>query len=248
MTQSKYINIISKALVTCAITLGIPTTVVAEEPGNRVFFRGGSANLTEDRAGGVFTDTVSAASGSLANNDDSGWYFGAGFDFLLSKDTLGLLPGTWALAELSLDFRNLGSEETVLAGPTLGCIALSGGGGLAANPGCAITGTQDLTMMTITASPKLKFREGHKLRPWIIPAGVSFIVISPPSDSTNYLDIGIMSGAGVDYMLIPGITLGLDTRYYWAADLTDPELSVPGFDNDQENDSWTVGISLGISF
>lgn len=240
-------KIISKTLITCILGLGIQTTAFAEEPGNRVFFRGGSANITEDRAGGVFTDTVSAVTGSLANNDDSGWYFGAGFDFLLSKDTLGLLPGTWAIAELGLEFRHLGSEETLLAGPTLACLAANSTT-LAATPGCAISGTQDLTMLVITASPKLKFNEGGKLRPWIIPAGVSFMVISPPSDSANYLDIGVMSGAGIDYSLIPGITLGIDARYHWAANLTDPNLSIAGFDDDQSNDAWTVGVTLGIGF
>lgn len=74
------------------------------------------------------------------------------------------------------------------------------------------------------------------------------MVISPPSDSANYIDIGIMSGAGIDYTLMPGITLGADARYHWAADLTDPEIAVAGFDNDQSNNSWTVGVSLGIGF
>ena len=86
--------------------------------GNRVFFRGGYTSMTDDRANGAFTDMndISGALGaaglpSVKNGKDDGWYFGAGFDFLLSRDTLGLLPGTWALAELGLEFRNLGSEE-----------------------------------------------------------------------------------------------------------------------------------------
>lgn len=165
MIQSKYMNIISRAIITSLVTLGIQTTAFAEEPGNRVVFRGGHAEITEDRAGGVFTDTASIArGGALANNNDDGWYFGAAFDFLLSKDTLGLLPGTWALAELGVEFRHLGSEETVLAGPTLGCLALNSTT-LSATPGCAIVGEQDLTMLTVTASPKLKFNEGGNFGP-----------------------------------------------------------------------------------
>ena len=249
--------------------------------GNRVFFRGGWASLKDDRGNGAFTDMNNVVGflapalspgASNVNDNDEGWYFGAGFDFLLSRDTLGLLPGTWALAELSVEFRNLGSEEVHLMGPVAECLIAnnalngSGGGGVGAVlPGitnCAgITGSQDLMMLTVSASPKLKFREGKKLRPWIIPAGFDVNVISPPSDSTNYLDIGIQFAAGLDYEIMPGITLGADFRYHWAADLTDPEYSASsraaaaaaglgGFtlNNDASNDSYTAGVTLGIGF
>ena len=67
-------------------------------------------------------------------------------------------------------------------------------------------GKQNMMMVTVSASPKIKFMEGSKLRPWIIPAGFDIHVISPPSGSTNYLDVGVQSGAGVDYELLPGAT------------------------------------------
>ena len=251
--------------------------------GNRVFFRGGWAKLKDDRGNGAFTDMNDIVGGlgaaalglvpagaSLTNDDDDGWYFGAGFDFLLSRDTLGLLPGTWTLAELTVEFRNLGSEETHLIGPVAECliannaaaIATGAGAGVLAGVGnCAgITGSEDLMMLTVSASPKLKFREGKKLRPWIIPAGFDVNVISPPSDSTNYLDVGIQFAAGIDYEIMPGITLGADFRYHWAADLTDPEYSSAAraaaaanlipftLNDDASNDTYTAGISLGIGF
>ncbi len=236
--------------------------------GNRVFFRGGYTSMTDDRANGAFTDMndISGALGaaglpSVKNGKDDGWYFGAGFDFLLSRDTLGLLPGTWALAELGLEFRNLGSEEVHVVGPVAECLllneVLSGGLGGAVN--CTgIRGQQNLMMLTVSAAPKLKFNEGGKLRPWLIPAGLDLNVISPPSDSSNYLDIGVQFAGGVDYEVLPGITVGADFRYHLSADLTDPEYSSAALaaaqnagmslNTDPNLDTWTAGVTLGIGF
>lgn len=244
--------------------------------GNRVFFRGGYGSMVEDRSNGAFTDMndVSGAIGQIAagllpsvtNDNEDGWYFGAGFDFLLSRDTLGLLPGTWALAELGLEFRNLGASETHLVGPVAECLLLNGlnnaVNGAAPVPGAVnctgIRGEQNLMMLTVSASPKLKFNEGGKLRPWIIPAGLDLNVVSPPSDSTNYLDIGVQFAGGLDYEIMPGITLGADIRYHLSADLTDPEYNAAAvqaarnaglsLNTDPNLDTWTAGVSLGIGF
>jgi hypothetical protein len=233
--------------------------------GHRVFFRGGYANLIDDRSGGAFTDMmdVPGALGfaSVKNTDDDGWYFGAGFDFLLSRDTLGLMPGTWALAELGLEFRSLGSENVHLIGPVAECLLLNEVtlGGVPGALNCTgIRGDEQLMMLTASAAPKLKFNEGGRLRPWIIPAGLDLNVISPPSDSTNYLDVGVQFAGGVDYELMPGITLGADIRYHLAVDLTDPDYAPAAIaaarraglsiNDEQNNDTWTAGVSLGIGF
>lgn len=246
--------------------------------GNRVFFRGGWTKLNDERSFGATTDMndvagalaglgILPAGTSITNDNDDGWYFGAGFDFLLSRDTLGLLPGTWALAELSVEFRSLGGEETPLLGPVAECLVINNAitaEGLQASgiPGiqnCAgIQGEENLTMLTVSASPKLKFREGKKLRPWIIPAGFDVHVISPTSDTTSYLDVGVQFAAGVDYEIMPGITLGADFRYHWTADFTDPDYSASAIaaasaagltlDDDASNDVFTAGVTLGIGF
>ena len=52
-----------------------------QETGHMVFFRGGWANLTNDRSGEVFTD-VFGASGNR-NDNNSGYYVGAGLDLVL---------------------------------------------------------------------------------------------------------------------------------------------------------------------
>ena len=170
-----------------------------------------------------------------------------------------MLPGTWALAELGLEFRDLGGDETHLVGPVAECLALNDVGVGAGPLNCTgIRGEQNLMMLTVSAAPKLKFNEGGKLRPWIIPAGLDLNVISPPSDSTNYLDIGVQFAGGVDYEILPGITLGADIRYHLSADLTDPDYSPASvaaaqaagmsLNTDPSNDSWTAGVSLGIGF
>ena len=122
-----------------------------------------------------------------------------------------------------------------------------------------ITGDQQMLQLTVSASPKIKFMEGSKLRPWIIPVGLDFRVISPPSETSNYLDIGAQFAAGADYELIPGIKVGADFRYHIAAGLTNPGYSaadlatiralVPTFTpNEPDNDYWTAGGYLGIGF
>ena len=78
-------------------------------------------------------------------------------------------------------------------------------------------------MFTVSASPKIKFMQGSKLRPWIIPAGLDFHVISPPSDGATYLDVGVQFGAGVEYEIIPGLKFGIDGRYHLVAGISNTE-------------------------
>lgn len=223
--------------------LSAMAAAMPQSGGNTIFFRGGYTGLTDDRGGGVFTD-VWDITGNAANNADSGWYVGAGFDFLLTRDSWGLLPGTWALAELGVEFTHIDSVQTVLAGPTLAA-------------GTPILGQNNMNMLTVSAAPKLKFMEGSKFRPWIIPIGLDFRVISPPSDSANYLDVGGQTAIGADYELIPGIKLGADFRYHFAADFTNPDYDAATLAalrgagltvNEPSNDYWTAGAYLGIGF
>ncbi|MCC6707923.1 MAG: hypothetical protein IT492_10195 [Gammaproteobacteria bacterium] len=250
-------------------TAPAPAAAPAKEAGNRVFFRGGYAKMPDDRSNGAFTDMINVPGAiglaDIQNKRDDGWYFGAGFDFLLSRDTLGLLPGAWTIAELGLEFRNMGSKDAHLIGPVAECLLLNDvkAGGVPGALNCTnIKGKQNLMMLTVSAAPKIKFMEGSKLRPWIIPAGLDLNVISPPSDSTNYLDIGVQFGAGVDYEVMPGITIGADMRYHLSANLTDPDYGSGAvaaanaaglakgleLNTHQSNDTWTAGISLGIAF
>jgi hypothetical protein len=234
-------------------------------PGNEIFFRGGYASLGDDRGGGAFTDIFGANTlvGSPApdtlNNNDSGWYVGAGFDFELTDNTWGLFPGLAVDAELMAEFSHMNSGETLLVVPSAECtLALDA---LTATPGnltnCLITGTNNLNQLTVSASPKLKLWPDSKFQPWIIPVGLDFRVISPPSDSSAYLDVGAQFGAGAELEIIPGIKVGGDFRYHLAAGLTNPDYSAAteaairglGLTVDEpNNDYWTAGAYLGIGF
>ena len=124
-------------------------------------------------------------------------------------------------------------------------------------------------MFTVSAAPKIKFMQGSKLRPWIIPAGLDFHVISPPSDAATYLDVGVQFGAGVEYEIIPGLKAGIDGRYHLIAGISNTEndtaavlsreidqtfgpgasAALANFGNtDKEFDFWTIGGYVGFSF
>lgn len=198
-----------------------------EESGNMVVFKGGFMNLNRDRGGQIFTDTNSLTG---TNGGNSGWYVGAWLDLGLSKDAWGLMKGVTGIGEIGLQFNNISSNRVNNTAGTLYKNAT------AATP---ITEAQQvqLTMMTINVSPKLKFLEGSAFRPWIIPIGLDFHVISPPSNHTGYLDVGLQFGAGLEYSLWKAFKLGVDGRYHLAADLTHTD-----------NSYFQAGPYLGISF
>jgi hypothetical protein len=265
-------------------------TKVEEAPGKRtmknlVFFRGGYVDYADDGARGFesFTDVhdvdgLGQALGFNEGSADGGWYVGASIEHSLTDNLWGLLPHTEALGEISLEFKRFGSEEVVLVVPAAECSLLTNldtdhFGALEPDGGCLIEGNETISMFTVSASPKIKFLEGHpwKLRPWIIPAGLDFHVISPPSDAATVLDVGVQFAGGVEYEIIPGIKLGIDARYHLTANETDtnnntaevlareiaedPELAplldagAFSFGNtDHDNSFWTTGAYLGFAF
>ena len=86
-------------------------------------------------------------------------------------------------------------------------------------------------------APKIKFMEGSMFRPWIIPIGLDFHVISPPSNQTQYLDMGLQFGAGFEVQIWKAIKLGVDARYHVTSRMTNTN-----------NDYFQVGPYVGISF
>lgn len=197
----------------------------ADETGNQVFFRGGWAGMTSDRSKEVFTNAAGLGSQPLKNDGDSGHYIGAGLDLVLSKDVWGMLNKTWALGEIGVEYKKLGSK--VVCQPTMALLGVST---------CNPTEVQ-ITMLTVDVAPKIKFMEGSRLRPWIIPIGLDFHVISPPSDDVTVLDIGVQFGAGVEYRLYKAFHVGLDGRFHLATGATDTT-----------NNFGTLGAYVGISF
>lgn len=206
-----------------------PSPGAVQETGNMVFFRGGWAGLVNDRSGEVFTD-VFGASGST-NDHNNGYYVGAGLDLVLSKDTWGMMSGTWVLGEIGVEYKRWNSEEVAQAVPTT-CAA-------AGIPTCSVELKKkvQLTMLTVDVAPKIMFMEGSRFRPWIIPVGLDFHVISPPSNDTTVLDIGVQFAVGAQYRLWKAFHLGVDGRFHLATGQTDTT-----------NNFGTAGAYLGIAF
>lgn len=238
-----------------------------EKYGNRVTFRGGYADALDDRSGEIFTDTNAVAllgpAGAgiePAHDSSDGYYVSAGLEFLMSDDLLGLMPGTWLSGELTIEYKDYGSQRSVLITPTAECLLATGTTGLAAVANCAITGDNHVTMLSLSAAPKIRFLEGSKIRPWLIPAGFDINVISPPSDAATVLELGAVFGAGVDYELLPNLFLGLDARYHYVPGFTNTDnnfaatvnrvagATVLANDTNKDRDFWTVGASMSIGF
>lgn len=201
-----------------------------DELGNMVFFRGGYVQMFSDRSNEIFTDTQNVL-GQGNNPGDYGWYVGAGLDLILSKDSWGAMSKTWVVGEIGLQFSRFTSETVTSAVPALTAVA-----GIPLGGGTTPAMTQ-LTMVTIDVAPKIKFMEGSRFRPWIIPVGLDIHVISPPSNQTQYLDVGVQFGAGFEFQLWRAFKLGADARYHLTANLTNTT-----------NNYWQVGPYVGISF
>lgn len=199
-----------------------------QETGHMVFFRGGWAGLVNDRSNEVFTD-VFGFSGS--NNKNNGYYVGAGLDLVLSKNLWGMMSDTWALGEIDVEYKRFDSQNVTQAVPST-CAA-------AGISTCSVETNKkvQITMLTVSVSPKIMFMEGSRFRPWIIPAGLDFHVISPPSNDTTVLDIGVQFAVGAQYRVWKAIHLGVDGRFHLATGQTDTT-----------NSFGTAGAYLGIAF
>ena len=199
-----------------------------QETGNMVFFRGGWAGLTNDRSNEVFTDVFGF---SKENDGDSGYYVGAGLDLVLTRDIWDLFPGTWALGEIGVEFKRFDSKDVTQAVPTT-CAA-------AGVSTCSVETKKkvQITMLTVNVAPKIMFMEGSRIRPWIIPAGLDFHVISPPSNDTTVLDIGVQFAVGAQVRVWKALHLGVDGRFHLATGQTDTT-----------NNFGTAGAYFGIAF
>ncbi len=217
--------------VTCAAVASVLALAVcgvspasAEETGNMVVFKGGFMRLNSDRGGEIFTDTQNGLGGGPRRNDgQNGWYVGAWLDNVLSKDTWGMMSGVWAMGEIGVQFNRIASKTVVQAAPAL--------------LGNTTPNKVQLTMVTIDIAPKLKFMEGSAFRPWLIPIGLDIHVISPPSNGTQYLDVGLQFGGGFEYRVWKAIHIGADLRYHLAANMTNTT-----------NSYFQVGPYVGIAF
>jgi len=167
--------------------------------------------------------------------DQDAFYYGGAIDFTMNNDLFGLMDGVSFGIELGIEYSELGERESNNLEKVVS-LAASGGTSLTAVSGVQQTVT--VNQLRVSAAPKLRFMEGSKLRPWIIPLGLDFNIISPPSDAVTVLNTGMQFGAGADYEILPGIYAGVDGRYHWTPD------DVDGVDTD----GFTLGGSVGFAF
>ena len=172
------------------------------EKQKKLFFRGGFAHMLEGRDGSSIRSDV-VPLGVQERSGTNGWYAGAGLDWGLTRDLFGLMPKTTLFAELMFEYKEFGSTpgNALANNPTL----LAGG---ALNPR-SVTVSQ----FSLSASPKIKFFEGSKVRPWVIPFGLAVHVVSPTTESITYLAPGVHFGAGVDWNFYKDFFIGIDGRY-----------------------------------
>jgi hypothetical protein len=226
-----------------------------------IFFRGGYTEYAEEGRGfESFTDTHGTLGLGTSNVGEEGWYVGAGVEHSISSNLLGLMPGTQLLGEIGLEYKRFGEERATVVVPSAECALLTVNVGVPGVANCVVSGDVTITMFTVSASPKIKFLEGSAVRPWIIPAGLDFHVISPPSDAATVLDIGVQFAGGVELEPLPGIKMGVDGRYHYTANETNTQNDFVLVTNaagapvpltgstDKDNDFWTVGAYLGFSF
>jgi len=204
---------------------------------HRFNVRGGWMHMDDNR--GSTKDALNAGTGVgsdilTSEVDQDAFYYGGAIDFNMNNDLFGLMDGVSFGIELGIEYSELGEREE--SGLTRAITTLDNGTGAAA----AGNLQQDVTvnMLRVSAAPKIRFMEGSKLRPWLIPLGLDLNIISPPSDAVTVLNSGMQFGAGVDYEILPGIYAGVDGRYHWTPD------DVDGVDTD----GFTLGGSVGFAF
>lgn len=94
---------IAVALAVCGAW---PASADDSATGNRVFFRGGYAALSSNRANEVFTSTGQNAGVETTSNDgSSGYYVGGGLDLMLSRDAWGMMKDIAVLGEIGVEFK-----------------------------------------------------------------------------------------------------------------------------------------------
>ena len=211
------------AVMAAGLGMGVSQSFAGEttSTGNRVFFRGGYGEMLSDRAGELVTDVH----GSKGKNDGTGgYYIGGGADLMITRDLWGMVPGVALVGEIGLEFKRWASSSVNnLNSHFVGAV-----------PG---TAKVQMTMLTASVAPKIKFRQGTDFQPWVIPGGLDFHVISPTSSQINYLDIGVQFGGGFEYRVWKELWLGADSRYHQASNQTNTV-----------NNFWTAGLYAGFGF
>ena len=204
-----------KKLSTLAFLALLSTNAFAE---GQVFYRYGLSSLSVSRGNQTFTDL----NGTNGKNDGkSGKGLGAGLDLKLMN--CPMFPSNSVVGEIFVDYNRFSHAKVVNAISALQT---------------NVTPTEvSVSELAVVIAPKYRFDGMGSFRPWIVPAGLAFMVNSPPSNTTNYLDVGYHVGAGAEYLIVKELSVGVDYRYTIGSG--DPQLKVKYS---------SFGANLGINF
>lgn len=195
--------------------------------------RGGWMRMTNERGSSAGPGGAGIGVDVLTSPvDEDAYYYGGAIDFNMNNDLFGLMDGVSFGIELGIEYSELAEKKD----SGLDDIITTAGTVLPA--GTDLQQNVTVNMLRVSAAPKIKFMHGSKLRPWIIPAGLDFNIISPPSDAVTVLNTGMQFGAGIEYEILPNIVAGADGRYHWSPD------DVDGVDTD----GFTLGGSIGFKY
>jgi opacity protein-like surface antigen len=167
----------------------------AKQLGAQVFFRfGGGFIMGEARGNGDYTDARAAR--GLANDGKSGFAMGFGLHLPLMKDPI--FENT-VCGEVLIDYAQFSQKNVV---PVTSALFQA-----------PFVNDVRVNQLAVVGSPKYRIDSLGSLRPWVIPVGMAFLVNSPPSDNSSYIDVGLHFGVGVDYRITKSVSLGVDCRY-----------------------------------
>lgn len=208
---------------------------------NTIFFRGGYAAMAHNRNGELLVSNNALLNNrQYENNGGSGWYIGAGFDHRITNDLFGMTDLLAVDAELMVQYMNFGSSTNSFVTATVGGLGVPG------------VMQNQVTQLTVSASPKIKFNTGTIFTPWVIPFGLSVNVISPPSSGVTVLNPGLMLGVGGEAEFMKAIVAGVDFRYnFTGGDLSYKYINANGqaaLLNGVSTDGLTAGGYLGFKF
>jgi len=205
------------------VSSGVAGAASAEEGktfDNQLFFRGAYSALVTNRANEVFTDTLGT---TTLNSSKRGWSMAAGLD--LSAMKIEKLGGANLMGEIFMEYSKFSGQyvtqttSALLGGTTQSDVAVS--------------------EMNVTVAPKARFDGlgNGRFRPFVIPIGMSFLVNSPPSNDSTYLDVGLHFGGGLDVLVVDRISVGADVRYTYGFQETNTNMSY-----------WSTGAYVALNF
>jgi len=198
------------AMASAAGAGGMPAGHPEHESIHQVIFRGGYTRLDSAAQSSIFTGP---------KNDRNGWNVGAVVGVKLMRDPFW---NNMLMGEVSLDYSRISGTTKFVLGDK---------------------GHQSLFRVSVT--PKYRFENlGElspalaRLRPWITPIGLSFLVNSPPSQSAAYLTVGGTTGAGIEYLLHERLSVGLGVTYNFYSRES----------NNIPTNHLTIGPYVGVNF